>query len=250
MAGDDDGAANIEALKKAIDDAQAKADAGEEMYLVRANHLRKQLAALTIPTQQPEAPSRPQSLRMTALNEAHTEATAKAKAEEKSTEKNLEGVTQVTVVPCAAPGTLPCVPQPDPAGASPHAPDTPPRGKQKHQSASAKKNFTIRISDDVKAAVEAKASAVKSYPSAYILGLIAADLRIPLDEEKLQRGREMQDEIAALTVALNRQGNNINQIAKATNEGKPCALSRPEISETLRQHTAAVSASLRLGFGS
>jgi len=103
--------------------------------------------------------------------------------------------------------------------------------------------------EGMKAMLEAKAAAAKSYPSAYILGLIAADLRIPIDVEKLRRDREMQERIAALTVALNRQGNNINQIAKAMNEGIPSPLTRPEIFELQQQHTAAISAILRLGFG-
>ena len=98
--------------------------------------------------------------------------------------------------------------------------------------------------------LEAKAAAVKSYPSAYILGLIAADLRIPIDEAALQRGRMLGDEIAALTLELTRQGTNFNQMSKATHEGKPCALARPQISELLQQNTTAVNAILRLGFGS
>jgi hypothetical protein len=101
----------------------------------------------------------------------------------------------------------------------------------------------------MRAALDAKAAAVKSYPSAYVLQLIAADLGQPIDEAALQTSRMLGDEIAALTVALNRQGNNFNQISKSAHEGKPCALSRPEISATLQQHTAAVSAILRLGFG-
>jgi hypothetical protein len=187
---------------------------------------------------------------MAALNTAHTEAKENYKSEEKSAEKNLGGFSQVTVVPCVPQGTPdpPCVPHADLAGASPHAPDTPYGEKQKHQS-TAKKNFTFRVSDDMRAALDAKAAAVKSYPSAYVLQLIAADLGQPIDEAALQTSRMLGDEIAALTVALNRQGNNFNQISKSAHEGKPCALSRPEISATLQQHTAAVSAILRLGFG-
>ena len=173
MAGDDGKSANIESLNAALADAEIKAATGEEMYLVRAKYLRDKLAAITIPTQQTEPSFLPQSVRMTALNTAHTE----AKAKEKSTEKNLEGSTQVTVVPYVPQGTpdAPCATQGDLAGASLHAPDIPQREKRKHQS-TAKKNFTIRVSDDVRAALEAKAVAAKSYPSAYVLQLIAADL--------------------------------------------------------------------------
>jgi hypothetical protein len=245
MDGDDGTSANIEALQNAISEAQAKADTGDGMFLVRANYLREKLASLTPPTQQPEAPALPQSVRMAALNTAHTEAKENYKLEEKSTQKNLGGFSQVTVVSDTSSDNCPTNMSDQLAGASPHAPRRP-ETKQSSQSKGDK--FSFRMPEGMKPMLEAKAAAVKSYPSAYIVRLIAADLHIPIDEEKLQRSRDVADEIAALTVALNRQGNNINQIAKATNEGKPCALSRPEISETLRQHTAAVSAILRLGF--
>jgi hypothetical protein len=186
----------------------------------------------------------PQSVRMAALNTVLAEAKEKPPSEEKSTEKKLEGYTQVTVVSDAPSDILSDTSPTKLAGASPHAPKRPKATKQKGD------RFSFRMPEGMKPMLEAKAVAAKSYPSAYVLGLIAADLRIPIDEEKLQRGREFQEEIAALTVALNRQGNNINQIAKATHEGKPSPLTRPEISQLLQRHTAAVSAILRLGFGS
>jgi hypothetical protein len=247
MAGDDDASANIEALKKAIGDAQAKANAGDGMFLVRANYLRERLAALTIPAQQSEAPTRPQSLRMAALNTAHAEVKAKTKAEEKNTEKNLEGDTQVTVVLNKMFNTTESFN--DLAGASPHAPDRPRR--QRRKKPTSKTAFIgFRIEAEKKAKLDAKAAAVELDLSSYFLRLADADLGEPIDEAALQRGRMLGNEIAALTVALNRQGNNFNQISKSAHEGKPCALSRPEISETLQQHTAAVSAILKLGFAS
>jgi hypothetical protein len=183
---------------------------------------------------------------MAALNTSHTEAKEKTKSEEKSTPKNLGGFSQVTVVSDISSDNCPTNMSDHLAGASPHAPSRP-ETKQSGQSKGDR--FSFRMPEGMKPMLEAKAAAANSYPSAYILGLIAADLRIPIDEEKLQRGRMLGDEIAALTVALNRQGNNFNQISKSAHEGKPCALSRPEISQTLQQHTAAVSAILRLGFG-
>jgi hypothetical protein len=249
MDGDDGTSANIEALQNAISEAQEKADAGDGMFLVRANYLREKLASLTTPTQQPEAAALPQSVRMAALNTSHTEAKEKTKSEGKSTLKNLGGSTQVTVV------RRDCDTQPDCvadatqlAGASPHAPHPPKMGRSKIKGQK-DTQINVRIPADIKAMLEAKAAAAKSYPSRYVLELIAADLRIPIDEAALQRGRMLGDEIAALTVAINRQGNNFNQISKSAHEGKPCALSRPEISQTLQQHTVAVSAILRLGFG-
>jgi hypothetical protein len=208
---------------------QALRNASRAMFMVRAHSKRTEAATL------------PQSLRMAALNTSHAEATAKAKSEEKSIEKNFRGDTQVTVVSDVPSDTLSDISPTKPAGASPHAPERP-KTKQKDN------RFSVRMPEGMKPMLEAKAAAAKSYPSAYVLGLIAADLRIPIDEVRLQRGRELQEEIAALTVALNRQGNNINQMAKATHEGKPSPLTRPEISQLLQQHTAAVSAILRLGF--
>jgi hypothetical protein len=126
------------------------------------------------------------------------------------------------------------------AGALPHAP-LPPETKQKGA------KISFRLPEDMKPMFDAKIAAAKSYQSAYIVRLIAADLRIPLDEEKLQRDWELQEAIAALTVAVNRTGNNFNQISKSAHEGKPCALSQPQISETLQQHRATVSAIVKLG---
>jgi hypothetical protein len=222
MMGEDVRSAKIRALKKA----------GDRMFRVRANSKRMEPADL------------PQSLRMAALHNSHAEAKEKTKPEEKSTEKNLGGDTQVTVVSDALSDTLSDISPPKlAAGASPHAPQRP-KTKQKGD------RFSFRMPEGMKPMLEAKAAAAGSYPSAYVLALIAADLRIPIDEEKLQRGRELQEQIAALTVAINRQGNNINQMAKATHEGKPSPLTRPEISQLLQQHSAAVSAILRLGFAS
>jgi len=241
MAGEDGTSANIESLNAALAEAEIKAATGDNMYSVRAKFLRDKLAAITMPSQQPEAPDLPQSLRMTALNTAHTEAKQNYKPEKESTQKNLEGSTQVTVVSDVPSDNCPTNVSGSLAGASPHAPRQPDT-KQKGD------RFSFRMPEGMKPMLEAKAAAVKSYPSAYILGLIAADLRIPIDEAALQRDRMLGDEIAALTLELTRQGTNFNQLTKATHEGKPCALARPQISELLRQNTTAVNAILRLGF--
>lgn len=170
----------------------------------------------------------PQSMRMAALNIFH----AKAKSKETNTEIFLEGSTQVTVVSDTLSDNC------QTAGASPHAPGS----KQKSD------KLSLRLPEGIKPMLEAKAAAVQSYPSAYVLGLIAADLRIPIDEAALQKVRMLADELAALTLELTRQGTNFNQMTKATHEGKPCALAPPQISELLRQNTTAVNAILRLGF--
>ena len=233
MAGDDDTSAKIEALNAELAEVEIKAATGEEIYLVRLKFLRSKLVSLTTPKPAPL----PQALRMAALNTAHNE--AKAKAEENSTQKNLEGSTQVTVVPDNCPTPVRHDVSDKLAGAAPHAPSRP-ETKQNGG------KISFRLPEDMRPMFDAKVAAAKSYQSAYIVGLIAADLRIPLDEHRLQRDWELQEAIAALAVAVNRQGNNINQMAKATNEGKPCPLTRPEISETLQQNRAAVSAIIKL----
>jgi hypothetical protein len=234
MAGDDGASAKIESLNTELADAEIKAAAGDNMYLVRAKFLRDKLAAITIPTQQPEAPALPQSLRMTALNTAHTEAKQNYKPEENGTQKFLEGSTQVTVASDNCPTSV----SQNLAGALPHAPS---ETTQKDD------RITIRLPKGMRPRLEAKASAVESSLTAYVQGLIASDLDIPIDEERLQRSRMLGDQIADLTVAINRTGNNINQISKSAHEGKPCALSRSEITQTLQQHTAAVAAVIKLG---
>ncbi len=236
MAEDDGASANIESLKAVLDEAEIKAAAGDKMYSVCAKFLREKLASITISSQQPS--SLPQSLRMSALNTAHTEAKENYKPEEKSAQKNLGGFSQVTVVSDASSDNCPTRMSEHLAGASPHAPS---EKKQKDN------RISLRLPEGMRPILEAKAAADNSYPSAYVLGLIAADLRIPIDEERHRRSWERQERIDALTVALNRQGNNFNQISKSAHEGKPCALSRPEISETLQQHRAAVAAIIKLG---
>ena len=167
----------------------------------------------------------------------------------KGQEKNLQARAQVTDVPCKTQGTSepPCVSHGSLAGASPHAPD-PPRRERKKRRSTAKKNFTIRMSDDIRAKLEAKAAAAESYPSAYVLKLVAADLCLPIDEEQTARSRGLQEQLAALTVALNKQGGLFNQIAAALNRGQPCPVTRPEIEAAWRWHMEAVNAIIKLEF--
>ena len=100
----------------------------------------------------------------------------------------------------------------------------------------------------MKAKLEAKAAAAESYPSAYVLKLVAANLCLPIDEAKTARSRGLQEQIAALTVALNRQGVLFNQIAAALNRGQDCPVTRQEIDAAWRRHMAAINAILKLGF--
>jgi hypothetical protein len=107
----------------------------------------------------------------------------------------VTGSAQVTDVPCETQGTseLPRVSQGSLAGASPHAPDPQRRERRKRRSA-ARKNFTIRMSDDIRAKLAAKAAAAESYPSVYVLKLIAADLCLPVDEAQIARSRGLQEQ--------------------------------------------------------
>jgi hypothetical protein len=133
------------------------------------------------------------------------------------------------------------------AGASPHAPD-PPRRRRKTNKNSKGYKFSLRMPYTMKAKLEAKAAAVESYPSAYVLKLVAADLCLPIDETQTARSRGLQEQIAALTVALNKQGGLFNQIAAALNRGQPCPVTRQEINDAWHRHTAATNAIIRLGF--
>ena len=162
-----------------------------------------------------------------------------------------KGSTQVTDVPCETQGTseFPRLSQGNLAGSSPHAPHPPRRERRKRRS-TARKNFTIRMSDDIRAKLEAKAAAAESYPSAYVLKLVAADLCLPIDEAQTERSRGLQEQIAALTVALNKQGGLFNQIAAALNRGQPCPVTRQEIDAAWHRHIAATNAIIKLGFDS
>ena len=106
------------------------------------------------------------------------------------------------------------------------------------------------MSDDIRAKLEAKAAAAESYPSAYVLKLVAADLCLPIDEAQTERSRGLQEQIAALTVALNKQGGLFNQIAAALNRGQPCPVTRQEIDAAWHRHIAATNAIIKLGFDS
>lgn len=104
------------------------------------------------------------------------------------------------------------------------------------------------MSDDMRAKLVAKAAAAESYSSAYVLKLIATDLCLPIDGEQSERSRGLQEQIAALTVALNKQGGLFNQIAAALNRGQSCPVTRQEIDDAWRRYIAATNAIIKLGF--
>lgn len=147
-----------------------------------------------------------------------------------------EGSAQVVVVPCETQGTpeTPCISQGGLAGALPHAPH-PPRRERKKPRSRARKNFTLRMSDDMRIKLEAKASSVESYPSTHVLELIAADLCLPIDDYRVTRNRGLKKSFADLRVAFDDCGVNLNQMAKATNSGKACPLTREEIGDALNK---------------
>jgi len=139
------------------------------------------------------------------------------------------------------------VPSHNLAGASPHAPD-PLRRERRKKKDTKGSVLNIRMPSAIKAKLEAKSAAVESYPSEYVLNLVAADLSLPIDETKNARSRGLQEQIAALTVALNKQGGLFNQIAAALNRGQNCPVTRQEIEAALRRHISATNAILKLGF--
>ena len=160
-----------------------------------------------------------------------------------------EGFAQVTDVYDKVSHTseLYDVPSHNLAGASPHAPD-PRRWERRKKKDTKGSVLNIRMPCAVKAKLAAKAAAAESYPSAYVLKLVAADLSLPIDEKKNARSRGLQEQIAALTVALNKQGGLFNQIAAALNRGQDCPITRQEVDAALRRHMAATNAILKLGF--
>jgi len=163
--------------------------------------------------------------------------------------KKVQGSAQVTVVSDTLSDTTEVsdILSDTLAGASPHAPD-PPRRKRKVNQNSKGYKFSFRMPYLMKAKLEAKAAAAESYPSAYVSKLVADDLCLPIDQDKTARSRGVQEQIAALTVAINKQGALFNQIAAALNRGQPCPVSRQEIDDAWRRHMAVTNAIIKLGF--
>lgn len=117
------------------------------------------------------------------------------------------------------------------AGASPHAPDPPRRGKKRKGTKDS--DLNIRMTSEMKRQLRAKCAALETYPSAYVLELVAANLGLPTDEHRATRNKYLKKSYADLRVAFDDCGVNINQMSKATNSGKPCPLTRPEINKAL-----------------
>ncbi|MGB9152358.1 MAG: hypothetical protein WCD70_04640 [Alphaproteobacteria bacterium] len=144
------------------------------------------------------------------------------------------GSAQVTVVRDKLSHTTEVVGQIAPqhlAGASPHAPDPPRRGKKRIGTKDS--DLNIRMTSEMKGQLGAKCTALETYPSAYVLELVAADLGLPTDEHRATRNKYLKKAFADLRVAFDDCGVNLNQMAKATNSGKPCPLTRPEINKVL-----------------
>lgn len=89
------------------------------------------------------------------------------------------------------------------------------------------------MTSEMRSQIEAKATEFETYPSAYILELVAADLGLPTDDYRATRNKYLKENYARLRVAFDDCGVNLNQMAKATNSGKPCPLTRPEINKAL-----------------
>jgi len=148
----------------------------------------------------------------------------------------LEGSTQVVVVRDKLSHTPDIVGQNAPqrsAGVSPHAPEPLRRGKKRKGTKDS--DLNIRMTSDMRSKLDAKADALESYPSAHVLELIAADLRLPVDEHRATRNKYLKKAYADLRVAFDDCGVNLNQMAKATNSGKSCSLTRQEIGDALQK---------------
>jgi hypothetical protein len=251
MAGDDEESAKIESLKNAISQAQSKADAGDKMFLVRANYLRGQLAAITSPQTQsapiPAIPTTakpttsppkhaPLSVKLDALNRITEEPKTKiaTQPEQQNYQQNfLEDYVQVTDM-CTTPGHMSeSGPQTHAAtaGASPHAPDRQRREGIKDDA------LKIRLPALVKAALRNKAAALGfSSASAYALEIIAADLLIPIPAVDTARHSDQKAAFAELLLSWNKIGGLLNQIAAALNRGQEVPFRRAELEDLRMAH--------------
>ena len=148
--------------------------------------------------------------------------------------EEVKGSAQVTVVRDKLSHTTEVVGKFSPqhlAGASPHAPDPPRRGKKRKGTKDS--DLNIRMTSEMKRQLRAKCAALETYPSAYVLEVVAAALGLPTDEHRATRNKYLKKSFADLRVAFDDCGVNINQMAKASNSGKPCPLTRPEINKAL-----------------
>jgi hypothetical protein len=212
--------------------------------------VRESAKAQPIPqTAKPEAAATPSTSQEPKSLTKEATQDSKPLAKQDSQQIFLGGCAQVPVacsIPEHAPETV-AHSVPRLARTSPHAPL--PLKREKQTRKGTKDEFLrLRIPAVIKAKLKAKAAAAESYPSAYVLKLIAADLCLPINETQTARSRGLQEQIAALTVALNKQGGLFNQIAAAVNKEIPCPVTRQEIEAAWRRHTSAINAILKLGF--
>lgn len=130
------------------------------------------------------------------------------------------------------------------AGVSPHSPQ--PRKRGRPRKAEAKKDyFKLRLSSKVKGLLHDKARAT-GFPAAttYVLSLIIDDLNLPPNEIAITRDWAIQKAHAENSVALNRVGNLLNQIAAAAHRLQPCPFSQRDLDELKAEFSAACRAHL------
>jgi hypothetical protein len=145
-----------------------------------------------------------------------------------------KGFTQVTAVSGKMPDTTePSGKTPDNlAGASLHAPDRRKAERRKRIDIKSKK-FDLRMTEKMWSGLLAKADAEGIYPTDLVIEQVAALLSLPIDESRVTRDKHLKMAFADLRVAFDDCGVNLNQMAKATNSGKPCPLTRSEINKAL-----------------
>lgn len=171
----------------------------------------------------------------------HQKAALDPVRQESAKQNFLEGDTQVTDVSYASRSTsekvLHSVRQN--AGVSPHAPDRHGR-KEPHRPNARNAIFNLRMPKPIKAALSNKAGELGLSSSAYVLEIVAADLLIPIDDLKAAHNKELREAFAKLIGSWNKIGGLLNQLAAASNRGRPCPFSRPELDELRRQHRSMI----------
>ena len=165
---------------------------------------------------------------------------AKTQEVRQKEQKGQSGCAQVTAVHDKLSYTS------DLAGASPHAPQ-PPRRSKPARKGTKNSLLCLRVKSEIKDLIKQRAEVVGSYPTAYALEILAAGLGLPIDEYTRARNKGLKEAYFKNSVALDRVGTLLNQVAAAAHKFQPCPITRPEIERMLSDHAAACKAHLRMG---
>jgi len=134
-------------------------------------------------------------------------------------------------------------PTSDLSGALPHEPHSLKRKNLKRKN-TCDERLSFRVKRHIKDIIRERAEEAGSYPTAYALEILAAGLGLPTDEYAVARNRDLKEAYVKNSVALDRVGNLLNQLAAAAHKSQPCPLTKAEIDLMLAHHAAACKAHL------